>query len=412
VIATSTVPAATTVTDGTGRRGRARAGALVAAAAAIASAGVLSACGSSASSATSASGGTAASTAAVSLATSLSTAEDSWAVVPVSANPAFWEVLVRPAKSAAWRLVTPPGVADNGGLVATGAGSALTVAVRPTQDLEFSPLSTTADAGATWSTDGPLSAGVAASPDALAAFPSAASASESHLVALLSGGAIETSSDAGNTWVTIAKPGAIAASPAGKACGRVVVSAVSFGPTAGQVLAAGSCGAGGTTAIFAYSGGAWQRLRLPVTGQLERLTSGVALERAKAGLTELWAPGTGWYAYAPLSNSKPPTLTGWRASAPLPTTGQIAASGTLVDGGVWVLLPGGQAATIDGPGQQWLLLPPLPAAAKVLASGPGSAIDALAVSGAKVTVWQLAKEATLWAKVQTISVPIQYGSSS
>ena len=30
----------------------------------------------------------------------------------------LWEVFVRPAKSSTWQLVTPPGVADNGGLVA------------------------------------------------------------------------------------------------------------------------------------------------------------------------------------------------------------------------------------------------------------------------------------------------------
>ena len=77
-----------------------------------------------------------------------------------------------------------------------------------------------------------------------------------------------------------------------------------------------------------------------------------------------------------------------------------------------MLLPGGQAATIGGPGQQWLLLPPTPARTSVLASGPGTSIDALAVSGATLTVWQLDHGSTVWAKAQTISVPIQLGSSS
>ena len=77
-----------------------------------------------------------------------------------------------------------------------------------------------------------------------------------------------------------------------------------------------------------------------------------------------------------------------------------------------MLLPGGQAATISGPGQQWLLLPPTPAHTSVLASGPGTSIDALAVSGSTLTVWQLDHGSTVWAKAQTISVPIQLGSSS
>ena len=79
---------------------------------------------------------------------------------------------------------------------------------------------------------------------------------------------------------------------------------------------------------------------------------------------------------------------------------------------MWVLLPGEQAATIGGPGQQWLLLPPTPAHTSVLASGPGTALDALAVSGSTLTVWQLDRRSTIWAKAQTIRVPIQLGSSS
>jgi hypothetical protein len=77
-----------------------------------------------------------------------------------------------------------------------------------------------------------------------------------------------------------------------------------------------------------------------------------------------------------------------------------------------VLLPGGQAATISGPGQQWLLLPPTPAHTSVLASGPGTSLDALAVSGSTLTVWQLDHGSTVWARTQTINVPIQLGSSS
>jgi hypothetical protein len=380
---------------------------------AIASAGALAACGGPTSSAGAADGDGAAGTTAASLATSLSTATESWAVLPVSANPAYWEVLVRPAKSATWRLVTPPGVADNGGLVAATTGGSFTVAVRPSQDLLFSPLAATANAGTTWSTGGPLSGGVAASPGALAA-------DGSNLVALLSDGAIVSSVNAGSTWRTLAKPGAIAASTAGKGCGTVAVTSVTFGIMGSGLLAAGRCGARGTTAIFAYShSGGWQRFSLPVSGQLVRLAGGMALVRGKAGLTLLWDEMLGWYAYAPLASpGKPSSGTPWLASAPLPATGAITASGELAGAtptaadGAWVLLPGGRAATIAGPGRQWLLLPPVPAATKILASGPGDTVDALAVSGATLTVWRLARAATVWTKIQAIAVPVQYGSSS
>jgi hypothetical protein len=48
----------------------------------------------------------------------------------------------------------------------------------------------------------------------------------------------------------------------------------------------------------------------------------------------------------------------------------------------------------------------------VLASGPDGAVDALVPSGATLTVWRLVSGAAAWSKVQAISVPIQYGSSS
>jgi hypothetical protein len=335
------------------------------------------------------------------MATSIDTATDDWAVVPMTANPAFWQVFVRPANSSTWQLVTPPGVQSTGGIVAAagGAASSLTVAVRPTQDLLFSPTAATSDSGSTWSTDAPINAAVAASPDALSAYGS-------KLVALLSNGAIDESANAGATWSTLAKPGAIAASAAGKACGGTVrVTSVSFGPAGTDVLAGGTCGTGGTTAMFSYSPGTgWQRVSLPVSGQVVQLTGESALVLGKSGLSALWGGST--------------TSAAWSASAALPFSGTITASGTLAGSGAWVLLSGGRAATISAPASttgaapQWLLLPPVPAHTTVLASGPGGATEALAASGAALTVWQLAPNATVWSKVQTIDVPIQYGSSS
>jgi hypothetical protein len=350
------------------------------------------------------------------MATSIATSADTWAVVPMSADPAFWQVFARAGNSGTWKLVTPPGVADNGGLVAAAGPNSLTVAVRPSQDLVFSPLAKTANGGTTWSTGGPIDAAVAASPDAFAA-------AGSKLAALLSDGAVETSPDAGATWTTLAKPGAIAASPAASGCGGAVrITSISFGVLAWTVLAGGSCGTGGTSAVFSYSpGGGWQRLRLPVSGKLVRLTAGMVLVQGKSGLSALWR-GFGWYAYAPLSGTPQPVPTDWSDSAPLPASGSVIASGTLPLGGAWVLLPGGRAATVDlagtagggaaGGGPRWTQLPTVPAHTSVLASGPSGAVDALAVSGDTLTVWRLARRATVWSKVEAIDVPIQIGSSS
>ena len=394
------------------RRGGAARGRALTVAGALAAAGTLAACSSASSAAPAASSSAAASAPGASMATSVATSAESWAVLPVSADPAFWEVFARPVNSASWKLVTPPGVADNGGLVVSASGaSSLAVAFRPSQDLIFSPLAATADGGASWSAGPPLEAAVAASPDAFAA-------AGNKLAALLTDGAVETSADSGTTWSVIAKPGAIAASPAGKGCGGAVrVTSVSFGlvtvdPNTTDVLAGGTCGTGGAAALFAYSPGAgWQRVSLPVAGQLVRMSGGLALVQGKSGLSALWR-GFGWYAYAPLSTSTPqPAPTDWSAPAALPASGQVIASGELALGGAWVLLPGGRAATIAGPGQQWTLLPPVPGKTTVLAAGPDGATDALAVSGTTLTVWRLAPKATVWQKAEAVSVPIQVGSS-
>jgi len=86
----------------------------------------------------------------------------------------------------------------------------------------------------------------------------------------------------------------------------------------------------------------------------------------------------------------------------------VRASGFGPGGSVWVLLGGGRAETIGGPGGSWRALPSVPAGTAVLAPG-SSAYDALAVAGSRLTVWRLT--AGVWAQVQVINVPITYGSS-
>jgi hypothetical protein len=263
------------------------------------------------------------------------------------------------------------------------------VAFRPSQGLTFSPLATSANGGGAWST-GLIDASVAATPDALAA-------SGGQLLALLDNGAIMASSNAGGRWRTLAGSGALAGSAAGRKCGVVAVTDLSFGISQGDVLAAGSCGTAGA-GVFSYSAGTWRRVSVPLSGRVVRMMPGLVLVASGARLYAAWD-----------------TASGWPVSAPL-AAGSVAASGSLGPDGAWVLLPGRHAATIAGPGQPWRSLPVAPAGTSVLAAGPGGAVDALAVSGSKLTVWRLggggAGAATAWSAIQTIGVPIQYGSSS
>ncbi len=84
-------------------------------------------------------------------------------------NNTFWQLFYRPAGVPAWsNQVQATATATNGGLVlANGTGRQLVVGIRPSQNLHFTPLIATADAGRSW-TNGLLDAGLAASPTALA----------------------------------------------------------------------------------------------------------------------------------------------------------------------------------------------------------------------------------------------------
>ncbi len=343
------------------------------------------------------------------LSTALVTAQGTWAIAvmggPAGSDNAFWQLFVRPAGVSTWSLVTPTGVADNGGLVAAGTPASLLVGVRPSQNLAFSPLASSADAGQHWA-PGLLDADLADAPDALAAAPSGPELS------LLQNGDIEqaptASAAAAGQWSPLTTRSALAASTPGRSCGLVAVEDVSFGPNK-TPMAAGSCVRRGVAGVFTETGGTWRSagLALPAEfggDQVQVLgLAGTALAGKGGGNVALLLAGNSLL--AAWSNG-----TRWTVSGPV-AAGQVRASGFGTGGSAWLLLSGGRAETISGPGGAWQALPAVPAGTATLApgSGPGS-YEALAVSGSKLTVWRLAQGA--WTQAQLINVPVQYGSSS
>ena len=370
---------------------------------AMACAGLLAACGSQRAAVIS----PAPAAVTVPLGTSLVTAQGTWAIAVMGGSAAshnnFWQLFVRPAGASRWSLVTPEGVADNGGLVAAGASTSLVVAFRPSQRLAYSPLATSTDTGKNW-TPGLLDADLADTPGALAVAPSG------RTLALLQDGTIQTATTAGaaaaGQWTPLTTRNALAASAPGRSCGLTGVVAVSFGPNK-DPMAAGSCARPGVAGVFTDAGGTWRSagLVLPGTDAVQVLgltaTAGgnVALLATGNSLLAAWWNGTRWTVSAPV------------------TASTVRALGFGADGSAWLLLGNGRAETIGGAGGSWQALPPVPSGTMALAppgtatlaSGTGGAYDALAVSGARLTVWRLAQGA--WAKVQQITVPIVYGSS-
>ncbi len=344
------------------------------------------------------------------LSTSLVNAQGTWAVTVMGGSAAshnnFWQLFVRPTGATRWSLVTPEGVADNGGLVAAGdaAGTSLLAGFRPSQGLAFSPLAASSDAGKNW-TPGLLDADLADVPDALAVGASG------QVLALLHDGSIEeaptvAAATAGH-WSPLTTLGALAASAPGRSCGLAGVNAISFGVN-DSPMAAGSCVRRGVAGVFAESGGTWQAAgpALPAAlggdqVQVLGLASGgtTVLMAAGTSLVSAWSGGAGWTVSAPVA------------------AGTVVASGFGPAGSVWVLLGRRRAAVIGGAGGAWRALPTVPAGTQTLAPLTGGGYDALAVSGSKLTVWQLGTAPTTgagasWVRVQMITVPIEYGSSS
>jgi len=337
------------------------------------------------------------------LSTSLVTTQGTWAIAVMGGSAAaennFWQLFVRPAAASTWSLVTPAGVADNGGLVAAGTGSSLLVGFRPSQDLAFSPLAASTDTGRNWST-GLLDADLANVPDAIAATPAGPE------LALLQDGSIERaptpSAAAAGQWSRLTTLSALAASAAGSRCGLAGLHAVSFGQNE-MPVAAGSCVRRGVAGVFTEVGGTWRSagLELPAAFGRDQVQV-LGLAGAAAGSTVLMAAGNSLLAAWPDGAR-------WTVSDPV-AAGTVRASGFGTGGSAWLLLGGGHAETVAGPGQSWQALPAVPAGTATLAPGPGGSYEALAVAGAKLTVWRLSQGA--WAAVQVIKVPIQYGSSS
>jgi hypothetical protein len=342
-----------------------------------------------------------------SLATATGTATGTWAVVVMGGSAAqfnnFWQLFVRPSSGGSWRLATPPGVASNGGLVIAPAGGSVTAGFRPTQSLVFTPLAVTSDGGSSWSSS-ILNAALADVPDALAAAPGTG-----RLLALLANGTADMSSS-GASWTRMVTQRSLAESAAGALCGLEHLTAVAFGST-GVPLLAGACAHPGNAGIFADDNGVWRAVgpalpaalaRQPVTVLRMTTTSGgvVALLQAGTGpaasLLAAWSADSGGH---------------WELSAPYRLGSPVSAASFGPGSAVAIVLGGGRGVTIANAGARWQALPALPPGTATLAAGPGSALDALAVSRAKLTVWQARPGDTGWTKIQTIAVPIQYGSS-
>jgi hypothetical protein len=345
------------------------------------------------------------------LATSTVTAAGTWAVAvmggPVADENNFWQLFVRPAGTSRWKLVTPPGTADNGGLILAGASGSLVTGFRPSQYLTFTPLVITRNAGQAWSSTGPLDGALADVPDALAA-----ASATGNLLALLTDGTADLAGPGYTNWTTLATQRSLAATAPGRRCGLQNLTAAAFAPP-GTPMLAGTCSHPGTAGIFASTGGTWHAAGPPLPAalatqpvQVLRLTS------TASGTVALLAAGTGPAATL-LAAWSSDGGSHWALSLPFRLNGAALSSASFGPGDLAaIVLDGNRGETVAGAGAGWRALPALPPGTATLAPGPAGGFDALAAGRTTMTVWQLAPGSAAWAKAQAISVPIQFGSSS
>jgi hypothetical protein len=336
------------------------------------------------------------------------TGGSSWAVVDMGGSSAqhdnFWQLFVRPAGTVIWKNATPPGVADNGGIVTADAGGrSLVAGFRPSQYLKFSPLAATTDDGASWSPGSLLDGGLANLPDALAAAPGR------RLVALTQADGADLGTHLGASWTTLSSVQGLARTTAGRACALTRLTAGAF-TSSGAPLLAGACSRPGTAGIFALSGGSWHLAGPAIPAALADLDVEVlALARSGQGEMALLQAGTGPDASLTAAWSNGPGGR-WTVAPSLRTgSGQLRATAFGTGGSVGVILSSGRGETLAGPNASWHGLPALPRWTATLALGPGGRVDAIAAHLGTFADWRLS--AAAWSKVQTVQVTIPYGSS-
>ncbi len=348
---------------------------------------------------------------APSLNTALVTAAGTWAVAVMGGSAAqhnnFWQLFMRPGGTTRWKLVTPPGTADNGGLVLADSGQSLITGLRPSQDLTYTPLAVTASDGQAWSSAGPLDAALADVPDALASAPGSR-----NLLALLADGTATLAAAGYVSWTTLASRQALAATPPGRHCGLRNLTAAAYSPS-GMPLLAGACAHAGTAGIFAYSARTWHPAgpQLPPALARQNITV-LSLTRTAGRTTALLAASAG-SATTLLAAWSADNGSHWALSPPFRLNGaKLTAASPGPRGTTAIILNGNRGQAIAGPGTSWQPLPALPPGTATLAPGPAGGLDALAVHRTTLTIWHLAPGSTTWHTTQTINVPIQFGSSS
>jgi hypothetical protein len=340
------------------------------------------------------------------LATSLTTPDGTWVLLPLgqSGQPleTFWQAFHLAGPSSRWVLRTPPGVADNGGLVIADAGSSTLLGVLPSNLLTFSPLALTVDGGRTYTPN--------LVPGALAAVPDAIAVGADGRSYALTPNQILTSSAGAAGWSVQVSAAAVTGAPAAQPCG--VQGLTALADTASGLLIGASCDRAGTVGVLAADGStiAATGPRLPPTEAPDRVTVMRLVPDGDGAAALLKLDGRTGRSY--VAAWQPTRSGGWQLSPPLRAPGRLLSSSVTSGAGFAVVVAdtGGAMAATVGPGSAgWHQLPALPAGTSSLAVTNGR-VDALVGGVTTFTDYRLTGQR--WTRAQVLSVAVPFGSSS
>jgi hypothetical protein len=349
-----------------------------------------------------------------SLDTSFVTPSGTWAIVPMGDlnDPlnTFWQMFFKPLGASKWSLVTPPGVADNGGLAATlGPDQTVAVVFDPSQLLTFSPVAFTSDDGKRWTSGGIIPFGAESVPDAMVD-----SSSSGVLDAIAGGGRqVESGTGAQQSWSTVLTKADLADSASGKQCRVVSLTALATSAN-GEVIGSG-CARPGVVGIFSGSHtGVWTLSGLSMPASAGDITvlrlspdgagmSALVVGHAVAGdaLYGIWEAPDGKWSVSGGNSLRPHTSIVSEGFGP---NGEIVVETKSARGAL------GAQTVASGSGSAWTTLRAPPAGAKDVSVSRDGSLDALCVENSTLVDWRL--EDGAWKLIESLDVPIQYGSSS
>ncbi len=345
------------------------------------------------------------------LSSGVATTDGSWVVLPMGelsdqANT-FWQVLRAVPGTSHWSVVTPRGVADNGGLVTGATAGSVVIGFLPSQLLRFSPLAVSSSGGRTWNPQ-LLPVALAADPDALASGPAG------NAVAAVVGDKVLAAPAGLSHWSSLVTVSRLAR--LFPQCGVASIGAVAVLPSGAPLVATGCDRAG--IGIFTETDGTWSA---------DGKASGTAWKSATEVL-RLQATGPTATALVRTGRDHPVFVGAWQGpdgiwtfshSLSLPPRALIRATAVGDDGTLAMVVDSDAAVsayTID-PNGAWRRLPAPPVGTTAISIPTRSTtigaetIDAFTVRGGALGVYALTQSGTGWVRVQSSRVAIAYDSS-